>query len=114
MNRSLHHGIILATTVLGLALSGEARADTYDRQITLVNRSHQTITEFHASNVGSDNWEEDILGDLVLPPGYSVRINLNDGTGYCQFDFKTVTRDGDAIVRRGVNVCELATYTLTD
>ena len=114
MVKGLKFAVIMAAAVAGSGLAVEANATSLDRHIILVNRSHETIAEFHASNVGSRSWEEDILGDSVLLPGQSVRINLSDGSGYCRFDFKTVTGDGDAIVRRGVNVCELETYTITN
>ena len=110
---TLHTGMILAAGLLGLTMIGEARADSYDRDITLINGSHQTITHFYASNVGSRSWEEDILHGSVLPPGRSVVINMDDGTGYCHFDFKTVTRFGP-VVRPDVDVCGIETYTLTD
>ena len=114
MIRSLRFRVVLAAAVLGTTLVGAALADNMDRRIRLINRSHQTISEFYASNVGATGWEEDILGSSVLPPGQSVVINLNDGTGYCRFDFKTVTEEGTAIHRRGINVCETSTYTITD
>jgi hypothetical protein len=113
MKRVLQAAALAATiAVPSLLASGQAFA--FDRHIVLINHSHQTITEFHASNVGSDSWEEDILGDSVVRPGQRVRINLDDHTGYCRFDFKTVTESGSAVVRRGVNVCEMETYTITD
>jgi hypothetical protein len=107
-------GALVAAVVAAPAMLGSAQAFAFDRHIVLVNHSHQTITEFHASNVASTSWEEDILGDSVVPPGGAVRINLDDRSGYCRFDFKTVTESGDAVVRRGVNVCEMTTYTITD
>jgi hypothetical protein len=113
MNRFLRTALTV-TAVAIPAVLGSAQAFAFDRHIVLINHSHQTITEFHASNVASTSWEEDILGDSVVRPGGAVRINLDDRTGYCRFDFKTVTESGDAVVRRGVNVCEMTTYTITD
>ena len=102
----------LAAVLSGVALVGQANADAYDRRIVLVNHSSQTIARFYASNVGADNWQEDILGRSTVRPGQQVRINLNDGSGYCRFDFRTVAASGEVLVRRNVNVCEVTTYTL--
>jgi hypothetical protein len=113
MYKALLTALVVGTVVTGSTIV-EANADAYDRHITLINLSHRTIVEFHASNVGTDSWEEDILGDSVLRPGGSVRMDLNDDTGYCRFDFKTVAEDGQAVVRRSVNVCEASTYTIAD
>ena len=104
----------LAAVAGAALLVGQASADTYDRRIVLVNNSSQVITHFYASNVGANDWQEDILGRSTLRPGQQARINLNDGTGYCRFDFRTVTQSGEEIVRRGVNVCAVSSYTLTD
>jgi len=79
-----------------------------------VNTSHLAITSFYASNTGTDSWEEDILGNRVLPAGYHVRVNLNDGSSYCRFDLRTRFADGTIVVRRNVDVCSTAQYTLND
>ena len=36
---------------------------------------------------------------------------MNDGTGYCIFDFKAVFDDGDVVEVWGRNICELDTFT---
>jgi len=114
MFRKTFIAAVAVAVLLGGAGASVARADTQDRHILLVNRSHTTIVEFHASNVGRSGWEEDILGRHVVAPGQTARINLDDGTGYCRFDFLTKMENGTEIVRRGVDVCALETYTVTD
>lgn len=86
-------------------------AEAADRRVRIVNNTGYTIVEFYGSNKGSDSWEEDIWGSDVLPSGSSFRVNFDDGTGYCIFDFKAVFSDGDVLERRGINVCEISTYT---
>ncbi len=89
-------------------------AQAQDRRIRLINESSQTIEKFHASNVGRTGWEEDVLGRRVIRPGQSLVINLNDGSGYCRFDFLTVMANGTKIEKRNVDVCKLETYRITD
>ncbi len=103
--------LLLIAFALLVSLS-TARAE--DRRIRLINESSYTIEEFHASNVSRRGWEEDILGRRVLKPGQSIVINLNDGSGYCRFDFLTVMSNGAKIEKRNVDVCKLETYRITD
>ena len=102
--------LLLATTLL--VACTEANAE--DRRVKLINESSQTIVEFHASNVGRSGFEEDILGKRTVGPGQSITINLDDGSGYCKFDFLTVMRNGQKIVKRNVNICEVSTYRISD
>ena len=70
------------------------------------------MTGLYGSNVGSDSWEEDILGSDVLESGTSVNVNFDDGTGYCKYDLKAVFEDGDSVIKRGINVCTVGTWTI--
>lgn len=94
---------ILATTALPAA--------ALDRKVTIVNNTNFTIVRFYGSNKGSDSWEEDILGSDVLGPNSSVSINFDDGSGYCKFDFRAEFNDGDVIIEKNINICEIGTFT---
>lgn len=76
--------------------------------------TRHTIVRFYASNVGEKDWEEDILGQDVLRPGQSVTVNVDDGSGYCLYDFKAVFDDGDELVRSRIDVCEVSSYRYTE
>jgi hypothetical protein len=95
--------------VMGAMLASPTLA--LDRKVTIINNTGFTMTNFYGSNTGSKSWEEDILGQDVLPSGSQVDINFNDQSGYCMFDFKAVFEDGDELVREKVNVCETGTFT---
>lgn len=60
---------------------------------------------FYAS-VDTDNWEEDTLGDSVLPAGNAVVMIIDDGSGYCLYDFRAVFADDTEAMQAAVNVCE--------
>ncbi|ONG55912.1 hypothetical protein BKE38_07535 [Pseudoroseomonas deserti] len=109
LRRFLAASLIAAAAAVSFAPSP---AEAQDRRVQLVNASRTTIVSFHASNSKRSSWEEDILGNDVLEPGQSVTINIDDGTGACVFDFLTVLQGGQRIERRGVNVCEVSTYTI--
>lgn len=91
--------------------SAATLAHAQDRRVEIINQTGFTMTHFYGSNKGSKSWEEDILGQDVLPSGNSVVINFNDGTGYCIFDFRAVFEDGEELVKAGVNICEISRFT---
>lgn len=99
----------ILVVLFGAILAGPAFA--LDRRVTIVNNTGFTMVKFYGSNKGAKTWEEDILGEDVLPSGSQVSVNFNDESGYCKFDFKAVFDDGDELVREDVNICEIATFT---
>ena len=54
---------------------------------------------------------------LVLAIGLGIQVTLeadiDDGTKACIYDFKAVFADGDTVVKKKVNVCEISTFTFT-
>lgn len=86
-------------------------AAALDRWVVIVNDTSFDIVEFYGSNTGANTWEEDILGRDLLRAGEKVRVNFDDGTGYCMFDFRAVFEDGDVLVSEKINICEVGTYT---
>ena len=106
----------LASLSLALAVVavGTINAAALDRRVRINNNSSYDIIEFYASNTGVSNWQEDILGRNILPAGNSVIINIDDGTGYCKYDFLAVFEDGDELVKYDNNVCELTDFSYWD
>jgi len=107
----------MLTTSLRLGLSAAVvavsalSATAEDRRVEIVNNTGYTMVEFYGSNKGTNSWEEDILGQDVLPSGYSVVVNFDDRSGYCKFDFRAVFDDGDEVIQNNVNVCEIGRFT---
>lgn len=98
-----------ALATLAMAVAAPAIAAS-DRRVRIINDTGVTMTEFYASSVDADSWEEDILGRNVLRSGTNVMVNIDDGTGECMFDFKAVFADGDVLVRERINVCRISEY----
>ena len=103
---------IAAAVVASVGLAAPASAQ--DRNVLIINETQHAIVQFFASNIGVDDWQEDILGEDVLPVGQSVNINIDDGTEACLYDFKAVFDDGEELVRNGIDVCSIGTYTYTE
>jgi hypothetical protein len=108
INRRQAAGLFSA---FALSLTLALPANALERNVTVINDTDFTIVRFYGSNKGSDSWEEDILGSDVLAPHSKVSINFDDGTGYCKFDFRAEFNDGDVLVRKDINICEIDSFT---
>ena len=82
-----------------------AAATAADYYVDITNRTGYTIMYMYVSPAKSKSWEEDVLGDDVLPDGDTRRVNL---TGYKSpiFDIRLVDSDGDSYTYWNVDVSE--------
>ncbi|EEW26645.1 hypothetical protein [Rhodobacter ferrooxidans] len=103
--RSGFVGVAMASALMA------APALAQDLAFTLTNNSGVDLTEFYASPVGVDSWEEDILGGAVLPAGSSGQVTIGDARDVCDYDLRMVFADGDVIEQSG-NLCETGSYTI--
>lgn len=76
--------------VIGCA-SVQAQQDYY---VEVTNQTGYTIVYMYVSPGDARSWEEDVLGENVLPSGTTQRVNLY---GYRSpvFDIRLVDEDGD-------------------
>lgn len=111
MRNILRRTLLAATLGAVTAASIPTVAAALDRRVRIVNNTGFTMVRFYGSHTDARTWQEDILGNDVLPSGSSVVIDFDDGTGYCIFDFKAVFSDGDEVEVYDKNVCELGTFT---
>jgi hypothetical protein len=104
-------GVTLLALTVGAGVSAQAEED---RRVRIINETKHTMMRFYASNVGQTSWEEDILGQSTLAPGSSVVINIDDGSGYCLYDFKGVFDDGDEVIQNRIDVCKIESFRFTE
>lgn len=102
---------VAAFAAVTLLSSGQALAE--DRHVRIINETEHVMVRFYASNISENDWQEDILGQRILASGASVNINIDDGTGYCLYDFKAVFDDGEELVRKKIDVCKISSYRFT-
>ena len=84
-----------------------------DLVFTLINDSSLTVVEMYVSPVGEEMWGENILTVDGVAPGVSGEVTIADGLDVCEYDMRYVSAEGDEATDTQ-NLCELATYTLTD
>ncbi|MGB3544816.1 hypothetical protein [Rubrivirga sp.] len=47
--------------------------------VSLFNASDYVVTHVYASDCGTDEWEDDLLGQYVLEPGDELEVELSTG-----------------------------------
>jgi hypothetical protein len=105
---------VLFGLLLGLSmLSTAGSAEITDHVLWVENQTGKAIHGLHISPVESDDWEEDVLGDDLLPHGERVEIHLS---GYnedqCLFDLLATNPDGTSWVLPAIDLCRIFSVTL--
>ncbi|WP_269929419.1 hypothetical protein [Aminobacter sp. HY435] len=104
--------IAFASAVTLSALTVAAKAD--DLVFTLKNGTQSVLTNFYASPVGVEQWEDDIFGRDTLAPGETMQITIADGRRTCDYDMRFEFEEGSDLdtTTDKQNLCELGEYTI--
>ncbi|MGI0489299.1 hypothetical protein ACN4EK_28125 [Pantanalinema rosaneae CENA516] len=106
--KSLRRVLAAVTIASPLLFSAVARAD--QRDFTLVNDSSAEIQEIYVSTVQTNSWEEDVLGQEILPSGGKVDINFeSEVSGSCYYDIRVITAGREETTQNNVNLCRVST-----
>lgn len=104
---------IAALAVAAPVVLSAIQAQAEDLVFRLANQSSYDIVEFYASPSDVGNWEQDILGDDILPSGDTVQVTIADGREQCEYDLRFVFEDGDT-TEDTADLCEIGTYAVED
>lgn len=85
-----------------------------DTKFDIINHSARGITNFYTSPADATNWEEDVLGEDVIGPGETQSIKISVANGQCLYDMRFILEDKTDLIEKGINVCTLSDYTLSD
>lgn len=114
MSTNRYHALLIGAILVAALPGATFAASKYNRHVKIHNNASVTINEFYASNVDTDDYEENILHGDVIRAGETWDINIDDGTGYCKFDFLAVFTDGSEAKKNNVNVCEVSDFYFND
>lgn len=104
--------IRVATLVLMLFALGVAPAAFAGTQdFTLVNKTGVEIYSLFISESANDEWEEDVLGEDVLPDGERMHVTFS-GRRACLWDMMVTDDDGGNVVWEGIDLCETSVVIL--
>lgn len=106
--------LVGAAALVSVSGAAAAATDGKNRVVVVENFTSQSLNYLYASPITSKTWEEDLLGDRVLPRGESIEANIDNGTNECQYDLRAVMADGREVIRRDVNVCAVSKWTIGD
>ncbi|SLN44305.1 hypothetical protein [Ruegeria meonggei] len=104
--------LFAALAAMTLTVCSSAYAE--DLEFLLHNDSSSDLVEFNISPASSDDWEEDLLADGYLAPGYETGVDIVDGLTTCIYDIRGIFADGSEAEDFGLNLCDLGEYTFTD
>jgi hypothetical protein len=111
---SMKSAIVASLAAVALAASALA-ANAQDLQFELNNNSSLSLHYFYVSPSNEDSWGDDLLGPTgTLDAGYTGTVTIADGSDQCAYDFMFVMEDDTEKFEYEINICELASYTLTD
>lgn len=113
MGVSLHLKLCGAFVALGL-MATPAAALAEDLTFLLTNSSSYAVKSFFTAPADIDNWEEDVFGENYLPAGNQVNVTIGDGREQCLYDMRFVLEDDSEFLEKGIDLCELGEYTLSD
>ena len=83
------------------------------QNFTVLNNTGHVVMTLNVSPSNEDSWGPDILGAAVIANGESAQVTFERGQAQCLWDIRVTYDDGDSNDMRGVNLCEVATVTLT-
>jgi hypothetical protein len=96
-----------------LAVAGPAGAQEAKQDFKLVNKTGYELKALYVSPTNSDDWQEDILGQDVLPDGQVVNVHFSPKANTCLWDLKVTYSDDDSsAVWQKVNLCTIEKITI--
>jgi hypothetical protein len=108
--------VILPSTMVAAAASAQpapARPPAGELQVALTNSGGTVVSAVYVAPSGSPDFSDDLLGKQVASVGKTVHVKIKDPSNACVFDVQFLLADGATITRKGVNLCQSDTYTLT-
>ncbi len=96
-------------SMIGAFFAAPAMAGTQD--FRLVNQTGVEIYNLYISEANNENWEEDVLGENVLPSGGSLFIQFS-GRSACMWDMQVTDDEGGSVTWQAIDLCESSVVVL--
>ncbi|WP_166039232.1 hypothetical protein [Sphingosinicella sp. YJ22] len=97
----------------GEAADGALQGGAAQQDFSVVNNTGHVVMTLNVSPSNENEWGPDILGTDTLANGETAEVTFQRGSDQCLWDIRVTYDDGDTGDMRGVNLCEVATVTLT-
>lgn len=109
MRPGMRTALCLVLLVVGVLAAGSVLAGTQD--FTLVNQTGVEIYRLYLSETTNQDWEEDVLGDDVLPDGSRMNIDFY-GRDACLWDMLVTDDEDNSVEWTAINLCEASVVVL--
>lgn len=103
---------LVALPALAIAATLPVKASE-DLTFSLYNDASEAITELYLVPYYADTWEDNLMPSS-LAPGGAIPVVVADGLSTCTYDIGVVFWDGSEAVSYDVDLCETASFTVTD
>jgi hypothetical protein len=98
--------LLCFSVALLFASGGPTLAQEGKQDFKLVNKTGYEIKEVYVSPAKSTDWEEDILGEGVLPDLSARDIHFHRSAKSCHWDLKVVySEDSSSAIWNGIDLC---------
>jgi hypothetical protein len=94
-----------AIAIAGMVLATSAISSASSADFTVFNDGSVTLEHLYVSPHGRNTWDQDLLGNYVLNPGYNYKPLVNYSVPTCWQDVKAVYEDGNVVSDWDVNIC---------
>ena len=110
LNRTVK--VVAVMAVLALLFAATPVMAQGRQDFNLINRTGYDIDEVYVSPSSEEAWEEDVLGQDILPDGARVHIRFPHRPGTCLWDLLVVWEDEEEAEWHGLNLCETTTVVI--
>jgi hypothetical protein len=107
------HKLVSAMVVIALlACAAGARAEGFEVEFELVNKTGTDIYSLALSPSGEKDWSEDLLDRDVLENGASLLVSFEEAEDADLWDLRAQNRGGKSMVWRELELAEIHTLVL--
>lgn len=100
--------------ILGACLLWSAApAAAGEQDFTILNKTGLPIERIYVSASAKEAWEEDVLGENVLPDGERTKIRFSRDEDACLWDLKVVYSNEEGAAWQGINLCKVSVVALS-
>lgn len=97
--------------IVGFRKGVEFNNGEINRNISLLNKTGETVESLYWTNSATIGWGDDRLASAAIAQNQQWNVEVGDGSNACLFDFRAVTTSEREIEVGQVNVCESAIVT---
>ncbi|MET1078548.1 MAG: hypothetical protein ABWY06_11080 [Pseudomonas sp.] len=98
--------VVAVIALLGVVGTAQAAVE-----FKLSNETSVAVTSFQIGAVSSDEWGDNLMEGYELPADGEVPVSIDNG-GVCEADILVTFADGTTSDERGVDICNLGTYSI--